>query len=125
MPTVRKVSRVSHFSTANATVGGHDALEPLPTDEAADLNERRSTQMPVQVIGEIEDSELDRMQADALLLAGWTFELPELLYGWRTSSPLMSWYWRAPAKPGRKKGKRCLSTNQAYNAHLKHLKTNP
>ena len=48
-------------------------------------------------------------QAIELWMAGWTSEVP------RGTGMVMSWYWRAPAKPGRKVGRRYLSTNQAWN----------
>lgn len=57
-------------------------------------------------------------QVDALLLADWSFELPEIVNG----SPVgydtepWQWYWRSPAKPGHKKGRRYQSTAQAFNA---------
>lgn len=49
-------------------------------------------------------------QVDALIAAGWLFEPVN-----ENSEP-WQWYWRAPKKGKRKKGRRYLSTNQAYMA---------
>lgn len=56
--------------------------------------------------------ERDLLQVRALLAAGWKYELPE---GHDDLEP-MSWYWRAPPKRAGSRGRRYLSTNQAYNA---------
>lgn len=60
------------------------------------------------------------IQVDALLLAGWSFELPEIVnhnppkQNWsHTRSEPWQWYWR---RPGPRGGRRFLSTSQAYNA---------
>ena len=48
-------------------------------------------------------------QCDALLDAGWKFELPG-----RTQSEAWQWYWRRPPRRGQKRGRLFLSTNQAF-----------
>jgi len=60
-------------------------------------------------------------QCDALIDAGWRFELPELVNNWKNGeSEPWQWYWRRP--PRRKgKGMKFWSTNQAYQ-HLRKLK---
>jgi hypothetical protein len=50
-------------------------------------------------------------QVDALLAAGWKFELPAV----HDSEP-WQWYWRRPARRKGSKGRLFLSTNQAFNA---------
>jgi len=65
-------------------------------------------------------------QVDALLAAGWYYELPEIVNFDRPSrnfSEPWQWYWRAPAKGGRKRGRRYLSTSQAFNAMCRQLGT--
>lgn len=52
----------------------------------------------------------DLGQAIELWMAGWTHEPVT------PTSQIMSWYWRAPAKGKRAKGRRYLSTQQALNA---------
>lgn len=50
-------------------------------------------------------------QCDALILAGWKFELPAI-----SDPEPWQWYWRRPPKGKAKKGRLFLSTNQAYQA---------
>lgn len=49
-------------------------------------------------------------QAYELWMAGWTHEPVS------PNSQVMSWYWRAPPKGKRPRGRRYLSTQQALNA---------
>lgn len=62
-------------------------------------------------------------EVDALLQAGWSFELPEVVnhnppkHDWsHTFSEPWQWYWRSPPKRKGKKGRKYLSTTQAFNA---------
>jgi hypothetical protein len=61
-------------------------------------------------------------QVDALLMAGWKYELPEIANRkdgenfTRMDTEPWQWYWRAPSKRAGGKGRRYLSTNQAFNA---------
>lgn len=55
-------------------------------------------------------------QVDALMDAGWKFELPEIVNNTPYETEPWQWYWRRPAKGNRKKGRLFRSTNQAYNA---------
>lgn len=62
-------------------------------------------------------------QVDALMAAGWKFELPEIVnhnppkHDWsHTSTEPWQWYWRSPPKRPNSKGRRYLSTQQAFNA---------
>ena len=50
-------------------------------------------------------------QANDLLAAGWRFELPDV-----SDPEVWQWYWRAPPKRAGGKGRKYLSTNQAWNA---------
>ena len=67
-------------------------------------------------------------QVDALLMAGWKYELPEITNRkdgenfTRMDTEPWQWYWRAPAKRKGSKGRRYLSTNQAFNALNKQSK---
>ena len=67
-------------------------------------------------------------QVEALIDAGWKYELPELVNRKDgDKKPLMEtepwqWYWRAPSKRKGSKGRRYLSTNQAFNALNKKSK---
>jgi hypothetical protein len=54
------------------------------------------------------------IQANALMTAGWMFELPSL-----NDSEPWQWYWRSPPKGKRTVGRKYLSTNQAYNALMR------
>ncbi len=66
-------------------------------------------------------------QADALIDAGWKFELPEVVnhdpennHDWSgIESEPWQWYWRSPPKRKGSKGRKYWSTNQAYNAMMK------
>jgi len=53
-------------------------------------------------------------QVDALMGAGWLFELPAI----QDPEP-WQWYWRRPSKVKGKKGRLFMSTNQAYNALMR------
>lgn len=59
-------------------------------------------------------------QVDALLAADWKFELPEIVNRKDGETHMgtepWQWYWRAPAKRAGSKGRRYLSTQQAFNA---------
>jgi len=55
-------------------------------------------------------------QVDALMGAGWIFELPAI----QDPEP-WQWYWRRPSKRKGKKGRLYMSTNQAYNALVRGL----
>lgn len=54
----------------------------------------------------------DMVQVRALLQAGWKLELPEGDYDYEP----YQWQWRAPAKRANSRGRKYLSTNQAFNA---------
>lgn len=57
------------------------------------------------------------VECDALLLAGWKFELPEVVNNWPNSeSEPWQWYWRRPPRRKGSKGMKFWSTTQAYNA---------
>lgn len=56
--------------------------------------------------------ERDLVQVRVLLAAGWKYEIPD---GYDDAEP-MSWYWRAPPKRANSRGRKYLSTNQAFNA---------
>ncbi|MEM6911068.1 MAG: hypothetical protein AAF555_05740 [Verrucomicrobiota bacterium] len=65
-----------------------------------------------------EQSEMAALeQAMDLWGAGWTSEDPM-----PTQNEVWQWYWRRPPRGKRKKGKRFLSTNQAWNALQRELK---
>lgn len=55
-------------------------------------------------------------QVDALIMAGWHWELPEIVNDHQGETEPWQWYWRAPPKRKGSKGRRYLSTQQAYNA---------
>ncbi len=59
-------------------------------------------------------------QVDALIAAGWRFELPEIVNAKegeeRMGTEPWQWYWRAPAKRVGSNGRKYLSTQQAFNA---------
>lgn len=68
-------------------------------------------------------------QVDALMSAGWKFELPEIVNrrdgeNFRCETEPWQWYWRSPPKRPGSKGRRYLSTNQAFNA-MQHLTARP
>lgn len=67
-----------------------------------------------------------RHQVDALLVAGWQFELPEIVNGWKkTETEPWQWYWRRPPRGRAKKGRLFRSTNQAYNALMREQGKEP
>jgi hypothetical protein len=53
-------------------------------------------------------------QVDALIMANWKFELPAML-----DSEPWQWHWRRPPRRKGSKGRRFMSTQQAYNALMK------
>lgn len=56
-------------------------------------------------------------EVDALLAAGWRFELPEIVNGWSgNETEPWQWYWRSPPKRKGSKGQKYWSTTQAFNA---------
>lgn len=61
-------------------------------------------------------------QVEALIDAGWKFELPEIVNNWpKVETEPWQWYWRRPARKKNSKGQRFLSTNQAYNALVREI----
>lgn len=74
----------------------------------------------------LEETKLESRRAcmpevDALIAAGWLFELPEIVNRKEGDPPRMEtepwqWYWRAPKKGNRTQGRKYWSTTQAYNA---------
>lgn len=66
----------------------------------------------------LESREAALPQVDALMAAGWTFELPDV-----SGPEPWQWYWRRPARRKGKKGRKFLSTNQAFNAMLRGAKS--
>lgn len=68
-------------------------------------------------------------QVDALIAAGWKFELPEIVNR-REGDPARigtepwQWYWRSPPKRKGSKGRKHWSTQQAYNALKKQQPCN-
>jgi hypothetical protein len=69
-------------------------------------------------------------QVEALLKAGWSFELPEIVNR-KDNEPVSTlssepwqWYWRSPPKRKGSKGRKYWSTTQAFNA-LKRQSTRP
>lgn len=77
---------------------------------------------PEQAYGEItlELRANSMPQVDALIAAGWKFELPEIVNRkegeTRMGTEPWQWYWRSPAKRKGSKGRKYWSTNQAFNA---------
>lgn len=56
-------------------------------------------------------------QVDALMAAGWKWELPEIANNWpHSETEPWQWYWRSPPKRAGRKGRKYWSTNQAFNA---------
>ena len=62
-------------------------------------------------------------QVDALIAAGWRYELPEIVNRKditvqenRMDTEPWQWYWRSPPKRQGSKGRKYLSTQQAFNA---------
>lgn len=62
------------------------------------------------------------VEVDALLLAGWKFELPEIVNGWGGETEPWQWYWRSPPKRRGSKGRKYWSTTQAFNALRRRTK---
>lgn len=60
------------------------------------------------------DTNRDRAQADALIMAGWKWELPAI-----SDPDIFQWYWRRPPRRKGSKGRKYLSTNQAYSALMR------
>lgn len=52
----------------------------------------------------------DKKQVDDLIVAGFRFEIPT-----ECNAGLAQWYWRAPLTGRARKGRKFLSTNQAWN----------
>lgn len=63
------------------------------------------------------DTDRDRAQADALIMAGWRFELPAI-----DDPDIFQWYWRRPPRRRGSRGRKYWSTNQAYNALMRQTK---
>lgn len=86
-------------------------------------------------IDELEEGARDAMlrcransmpEVDALLSAGWRFELPEIVNRKEGEPPHMDtepwqWYWRSPPKRKNSKGRKYWSTTMAYNALRRQL----
>lgn len=59
-------------------------------------------------------------EVDALLQAGWKFELPEIVNNWKGGeTEPWAWYWRRPPRRKNSKGQKFWSTTQAYNALMR------
>lgn len=69
-----------------------------------------------------ESNEAEMEKALELSAAGWTPEIEKqhTPHPFTGNVDVMSWYWRRPARRKGSKGKKYLSTNQAWNA-LKKL----
>ena len=85
------------------------------------LNNKQLSELVQRNIIECRNNSLP--QVDALLQAGWRFELPEIVnhnppkHDWsHTFTEPWQWYWRSPPKRAGSKGRRYLSTSQAFNA---------
>jgi hypothetical protein len=81
-------------------------MKDWPEDAKASLLQCRANCMP---------------QVDALIAAGWVFELPEVVNRKEGEPPGMDtepwqWYWRSPKKGKRRRGHKYMSTQQAFNA---------
>ena len=59
-------------------------------------------------------------QVEALLVAGWRFELPD-----SPDPEPWQWYWRRPPRRKRSKGMLFRSTQQAHNALIRETVTAP
>lgn len=68
-----------------------------------------------------EQNKRDMETALELTAAGWTAEIAanHTPHPFTGMVDVMSWYWRAPSKREGKKGRRYLSTGQAYSAFKK------
>lgn len=68
-------------------------------------------------------------QVDALMAAGWRFELPEVVNRkdgeTRMETEPWQWYWRSPPKRKGSKGQKYWSTQMAFNALQRQLKQPP
>jgi hypothetical protein len=76
--------------------------DELTKAKILELAEQNRAHMRMQVI----------RQADALIDAGWRFEIPR-----SDQAEVWSWYWRRPPRRKGSKGMFFWSTGQAYN-HL-------
>ena len=60
------------------------------------------------------------VEVDALLAAGWKFELPEIVNAMEGESRMgtepWQWYWRRPPRRKGSKGMKSWSTTMAFNA---------
>lgn len=72
------------------------------------VNKEALKKLSSEIRDEREDAYLDK--AIELWLSGWTS------HAVGKNDEIMSWYWRRPAKPPRKKGRLFLSTDQALRA---------
>jgi hypothetical protein len=74
---------------------------------------------------EANDAEMEK--ALELSAAGWTPEIEKhhTPHPYTGSVDVMSWYWRRPARRKGQKGRRYLSTNQAWNAYKKAAHSKP
>ncbi len=66
---------------------------------------------------ELESDRRNMAQVDALIDAGWKFEIPsmpDIMEVWQ-------WAWRRPARRPGSKGMRFASTNQAYQHLRRHI----
>jgi hypothetical protein len=100
---------VSHFETSQLSDALFDGTGVLTPDQRALLDELAKSNQE-------ESNQRELGSAIELWMAGWTHE-PQT-----PNSPIMSWYWRAPAKGNRPKGRRFLSTQQAVNA-MRRIRT--
>lgn len=67
------------------------------------------------------DGRMDALpQVDALMAAGWKFEIPS-----PSGTEPWQWYWRRPPRRKGSKGQLFLSTNQAFNAMTRERPINP
>lgn len=71
-------------------------------------------------------------QVDALMAAGWKFELPEIVnhnpprHNWSNiRSEPWQWYWRSPPMRKNSKGRKYWSTQQAFTALSKSNHDSP
>lgn len=87
--------------------------------------------MSIESLYELEDAAKESLlqcrrnslpQVDALLMAGWKYELPEIVNRkdgeafTRMDTEPWQWYWRSPPKRKGNKGRKYLSTTMAFNA---------
>lgn len=80
-------------------------IEQLPEDVKATMLQVRANCMP---------------EVDALIAAGWRFELPEIVNRKegevRSETEPWQWYWRRPPRRKGSKGMKFWSTTMAFNA---------